>query len=85
LTDGSIIGKLRWEGVDKDTNEARHYERFFLCPSDIYQIRLAHWTSSTIPIPTVTVSTNMSFITSTRRRVQSPIYIDERPSPATYR
>ncbi|CAF1444950.1 unnamed protein product, partial [Adineta ricciae] len=64
LNDASIVGKLRWEGIATDTNEARHYGRFFLCPSDIQQIRLAHRTSSTIgallpkttPLPSTTPS-----------------------------
>jgi hypothetical protein len=42
------VGKLRWEGVVKDTTEAKQYERFFLCPSDIYRIRLAEWTLATM-------------------------------------
>jgi hypothetical protein len=87
LTDGSIVGKLRWEGVDKDTNEARQYERFFLCPSDIYQIRLAHWTSTTPGIPTTPVTNLMNILSmsSTRHRLSSPIYNDEQIVPATYR
>ena len=47
LTEGSIVGKLRWEGVDKDTNEPKKYERFFLCPSDIFRIRVPDWTTTT--------------------------------------
>jgi hypothetical protein len=46
LTNGSIIGKLRWESVQKDTNSVKHYERFFACLSNIYQLRAMHDTST---------------------------------------
>ncbi|CAF1015596.1 unnamed protein product [Rotaria sp. Silwood1] len=86
LNDGSIVGKLRWEGVDKDTNEARQYERFFLCPSDIYQIRSAHWTSITMKISTTTASMkNTPSPSSTHRRLPSTLYHDEQPVLPTHR
>jgi hypothetical protein len=83
LTDGSIVGKLRWEGVDKDTNVARQYERFFLCPSDIYQIRLAYWTSTTMQTTILTTST-LSLTSTSRRRLSSQIYNDQQFIPTTY-
>ncbi|CAF1053498.1 unnamed protein product [Adineta steineri] len=86
LTDGSIVGKLRWEGVDKDTNEARQYGRFFLCPSDIYQIRLAHWTSTTMRISTTASSTRSTpSLSATHHHLTSPIYNDEQLTSTTYR
>ncbi|CAF0984431.1 unnamed protein product [Rotaria sordida] len=78
LTDGSIVGKLRWEGVDKDTNEARQYERFFLCPSDINHIRSAHWTTATMKISTAsTFIQSTSLSSSTRRRLSTTSYHNE--------
>lgn len=73
LTDGSIVGKLRWEGVDKDTSEARQYERFFLCPSDLYQIRSVHWTSTTFSTPTTIPINSTPSVSSTRRRISSTV------------
>lgn len=75
LNDGSITGKLRWEGVNKENNEARQYERFFLCPSDIYQIRQANWTLTTNrPLPPNT------HVTSTNRHQPSSGYIHNDPT-----
>jgi hypothetical protein len=70
--------------VDKDTNVARQYERFFLCPSDVYQIRLAHWTSTTMPTTTLITST-LSITSTSRHRLSSEIYNDQQLIPITYR
>lgn len=77
------MGKLRWEGVDKDTNEARQYERFFLCPSDLHQIRSVDWTSSTIrPMGMSTSSSQLT--SSTHRRLSSQIYDDQQIISTAY-
>ncbi len=70
--------------MDKDTNVARQYERFFLCPSDVYQIRLAHWTSTTMPTTTLITST-LSITSTSRHRLSSEIYNDQQLIPITYR
>jgi hypothetical protein len=70
--------------VDKDTNIARQYERFFLCPSDIYQIRLAHWTTTTMPTTTL-ITSAVSLTSTTHRRSSSQIYNDQQMMPTTYR
>ena len=64
LTEGSIVGKLRWEGVDKDTNEPKKYERFFLCPSDIHRIRLAEWTTTSAQRATTTTTTTTTTVSA---------------------
>ncbi|UJR32970.1 hypothetical protein I4U23_020433 [Adineta vaga] len=74
LNNDSIVGKLRWEGIATESNEVRHYGRFFLCPSDIQQIRLAYQLSSTVR----TVLTKSTPIPSTtHQRLLSPIYDDD--------
>ncbi|CAF1432167.1 unnamed protein product [Rotaria magnacalcarata] len=83
LTEGSIVGKLRWEGVDKDTNEARQYERFFLCPSDLLQMRSAHWTSTAITTPTTILTKSTLSLSSIPHRVTSTAYNDEELPLAT--
>ncbi|CAF0737939.1 unnamed protein product [Adineta ricciae] len=46
ITNNSIIGKLRWTAGVKDGNFSKQYERFFSCPSKIYQIRTMISTST---------------------------------------
>ncbi|CAF1300057.1 unnamed protein product [Adineta steineri] len=53
LTNGSIIGKLRWEDMHNNGNYTKHYERFFTCPSNIYQIRSIQQTSTIPTLPNI--------------------------------
>ncbi|UJR14183.1 hypothetical protein I4U23_001178 [Adineta vaga] len=73
LTNNSIIGKIRWTSAFKNENFTKQYERFFICASNLYQIR-----TSTIANHkhTISVLSNPHKISSDDKKSTSPYRIN---------